>query len=173
MKKLDELIANNLNPFIALHFKVLQTTEELEALFVKAASEGHSESIEKVLENTIEIEISPIECIMLMTKNNLVEFLDMNKKIGIKYEMKNYVNELFEMDNLDELLSKLNEEHNLSDEEKELVDECFPGYVPKKQKAINIINTVFEYNFGVDDVLDRINIKGSGSLNEFHKNLLK
>jgi hypothetical protein len=173
MKKLDELIANNLNPFTALHIKTSQTSEELEALFIKAASEGYSELIEKVLENTIEIEISPVECIMLMTKNNLVEFLDINKKIGIKYEMKNYINELFEMDNLNELLDKLDEENNLSDLEKEILDECFPGYIPQKIKAINIVNSVFESNFGVDDVLDRISTKGSGSLNEFHKNLLK
>ena len=77
------------------------------------------------------------------------------------------------MDSLDELLSKLDEETNLSDKEKEILDECFPGYIPQKIKAINIINSVFESNFGVDDVLDRINVKGSGSLNEFHKNLLK
>lgn len=168
MKKIDELVANSINPFTALHIKTSQTSEELEALFTKAVLAGDEELIENALKDVIEIDISPAESIILITKNDLINFLNMTEKVGIKYKMRNFTKDLFEMDSLDELLSSLE-----IDENPELTAEFFPGLLSQRQKAINIINSVFESNFSVDDVLDRINTKGSGSLNEFHKNLLK
>jgi hypothetical protein len=123
--------------------------------------------------DVVEIEISPVETILFINRNDLITSTRRLKEVGANFKVTNIINEIFEMDSLDELLSKLDEETNLNDEEKEILDECFPGYVPQKIKAINIINSVFESNFNIDDVLDRINTKGSGSLNEFHKNLLK
>jgi hypothetical protein len=166
MKKIDELVANSLNPFTILHIKILQTPEELEALFVKAILEGNE--IETIFKNVIEIDFSPSESIMFITKNDLTKVLSLFNRYDIKYEVRNFTKDLFEMDSLDELLSSLE-----TDEDPEFTAEFFPGLLYPRQKAINIINSVFESNFSVDDVLDRINIKGSGSLNEFHKNLLK
>lgn len=166
--ELNKVVENSLNPYTIVRMISLNTKEELAEI-----ERNVPEFDISTVSDMVEIEISPVEMILFITKNDLSTMSKRLSNVGVKFITTNIVDEIFEMDNLDELLSKLNEEHNLSDEEKELVDECFPGYIPKKQKAINIINTVFESNFGVDDVLDRINVKGSGSLNEFHKNLLK
>lgn len=172
-RDLDRLVKINLNPFTAMHFKTDHTPEELEAIFAEAAMNGDADLIEKVLENTVEIEISLFESIMLMTRNDLTAFLSLLNKCGVRYEMRNFTKDLFEMDNLNELLNNFKDDKdNLSDEERELVKECFPNHKTQKEKASSIIKSLFTNNFTTDDVLDRINSKGFESLNEFHKNIL-
>jgi arsenate reductase-like glutaredoxin family protein len=172
-RDLDRLVKINTNPFTAMHFKTDHTSEELEAIFAKAAMNGDADLIEKVLENTVEIEISLFESIMLMTRNDLTAFLSLLDKCGVRYEMRNFTKDLFEMDNLNELLNNFKDDKdNLSDEERELVKECFPNHKTQKEKASSIIKSLFVNNFTTDDVLDRINSKGFESLNEFHKNIL-
>ena len=168
MKKLDELVVNSLNPYTIVRMVSLTTEEELKEIEYNMPKYDNDMN-----GDVVEIEISPVEAIFFINRKDLITSIKRLKDIGVNFKVTNIVNELFEMDSLDELLSKLDEETNLSDKEKEILDECFPGYIPQKIKAINIINSVFESNFGVDDVLDRISTKGSGSLNEFHKNLLK
>ena len=168
MKKLDELVVNSLNPYTIVRMVSLTTEEELKEIEYNMPKFDND-----MTGDVVEIEISPVEAIFFINRKDLITSIKRLKDIGVNFKVTNIVNELFEMDSLDELLSKLDEETNLSDKEKEILDECFPGYIPQKIKAINIINSVFESNFGVDDVLDRISTKGSGSLNEFHKNLLK
>lgn len=173
MKNLNRLIKANLNPFTAMHFKTDHTPEELEAIFAEAVINGDGDKIEKILENAVEIEISLFESIMLMTRNDLTAFLSLLNKCGVIYEMRNFTKDLFEMDNLDELLNNFKDDKdNLSDEERELVKECFPNHKTQKEKASSIIKSVFLNNFTTDDVLDRINSKGFESLNKFHKNIL-
>jgi arsenate reductase-like glutaredoxin family protein len=172
-RDLDRLVKININPFTAMHFKTDHTSEELEAIFAEAAMNGDGDEIEKILENTVEIEISLFESIMFMTKNDLTAFLSLLNKCGIRYEMRNFTKDLFEMDNLNELLNNFKDDmNNLSDEEKELVKECFPNHKTQKEKATSIIKSIFVNNFTTDDVLDRISEKGFKSLNEFHKNIL-
>jgi hypothetical protein len=168
MKKLDELVANSLNPYTIVRILSLDTKEQLDKI-----EHDVPEFDNNMTGDVVEIEISPVESIFFINRKDLITSTRRLKDIGVNFKVTNIVNEIFEMNSLDELLSKLDEETNLSDKEKEILDECFPGYIPQKIKAINIINSVFESNFGVDDVLDRISTKGSGSLNEFHKNLLK
>ena len=172
-RDLDRLVKININPFTAMHFKTDHTSEELEAIFAEAAMNGDGDEIERILENTIEIEISLFESIMFMTKNDLTMFLSLLNKCGVRYEMRNFTKDLFEMDNLNELLNNFKEDKdNLSDEERELVKECFPNHKTQKEKATSIIKSLFLNNFTTDDVLDRISEKGFESLNEFHKNIL-
>jgi arsenate reductase-like glutaredoxin family protein len=172
-RDLDRLVKININPFTAMHFKTDHTSEELEAIFAEAAMNGDGDEIEKILENTVEIEISLFESIMFMTKNDLTAFLSLLNKCGVRYEMRNFTKDLFEMDNLNELLNNFKDDKdNLSDEERELVKECFPNHKTQKEKASSIIKSLFVNNFTTDDVLDRINSKGFESLNEFHKNIL-
>jgi len=172
-RDLDRLVKININPFTAMHFKTDHTSEELEAIFAEAAMNGDGDEIEKILENTVEIEISLFESIMFMTKNDLTAFLSLLNKCGVRYEMRNFTKDLFEMDNLNELLNNFKDDKdNLSDEERELVKECFPNHKTQKEKATSIIKSLFLNNFTTDDVLDRINKKGFESLNEFHKNIL-
>jgi hypothetical protein len=172
-RDLDRLVKININPFTAIHFKTDHTSEELEAIFTEAVMNGDGDEIEKALENTIEIEISLFESIMFMTKNDLTVFLSLLNKCGVRYEMRNFTKDLFEMDNLNELLNNFKEDKdNLSDEERELVKECFPNHKTQKEKATSIIKSLFLNNFTTDDVLDRISEKGFESLNEFHKNIL-
>jgi hypothetical protein len=172
-RDLDRLVKININPFTAMHFKTDHTSEELEAIFAEAAMNGDGDEIEKILENTVEIEISLFESIMFMTKNDLTAFLSLLNKCGVRYEMRNFTKDLFEMDNLNELLNNFKDDmNNLSDEEKELVKECFPNHKTQKEKATSIIKSLFLNNFTTDDVLDRISEKGFESLNEFHKNIL-
>ena len=172
-RDLDRLVKINLNPFTAMHFKTDHTPEELEVIFAEAVINGDDDKIEKILENAVEIEISLFESIMFMTKNDLTAFLSLLNKCGVRYEMKNFTKDLFEMDNLDELLNNFKDDKdNLSDEERELVKECFPNHKTQKEKATSIIKSIFVNNFTTDDVLDRINSKGFESLNEFHKNIL-
>ena len=168
MKKLDGLVANSLNPYTIVRILSLDTKEQLDKIEHDAPEFDNN-----MTGDVVEIKISPVESILFINRNDLITSTRRLKDIGVNFKVTNIINEIFEMDSLDELLSKLDEEINLSDKEKEILDECFPGYIPQKIKAINIINSVFESNFGVDDVLDRISTKGSGSLNEFHKNLLK
>jgi arginyl-tRNA synthetase len=172
-RDLDRLVKININPFTAMHFKTDHTSEELEAIFTEAAMNGDVDEIEKILESTVEMEISLFESIMFMTKNDLTAFLSLLNKCGVRYEMRNFTKDLFEMDNLNELLLKLENNDDLNELEKELVRDCFPNHKTQKEKATSIIKSLFLNNFTTDDVLDRISTKGSGSLNEFHKNLLK
>jgi hypothetical protein len=171
-RDLDRLVKININPFTAMYFKTDHTSEELEAIFTEAAMNGDVDEIEKTLENTIEIEISLFESIMLMTKNDLTAFLSLLNKCGIRYEMRNFTKNLFEMDNLNELLLKLENDDDLSELDKELINDCFPGFKTPREKATSIIKSIFANNFTTDDVLDRISEKGFESLNEFHKNIL-
>jgi hypothetical protein len=163
MKKLDELVANSLNPYTIVRMVSSNTEEELDKI-----ENDMPEFENDMTGDVIEIEISPVESIIFINRNDLITSTTRLKDAGIKFKVTNIVNEVFEMDSLDELLSSLE-----IDENPELTAEFFPGLLCHRQKAINIINSVFENNFSVDDVLDRINTKGSGSLNEFHKNLLK
>jgi arginyl-tRNA synthetase len=171
-RDLDRLVKININPFTAMHFKIDHTSEELEAIFTEAAMNGDVDEIEKILESTVEMEISLFESIMFMTKNDLTAFLSLLNKCGVRYEMRNFTKDLFEMDNLNELLLKLENDDDLNELEKELVRDCFPNHKTQKEKATSIIKSLFLNNFTTDDVLDRIRTKGSGSLNEFHKNIL-
>jgi hypothetical protein len=171
-RDLDRLVKININPFTAIHFKTDHTSEELGTIFTEAAINGGVNAIEKTLENIIEIEISLFESIMLMTKNDLTAFLSLLNKCGIRYEMRNFTKDLFEMGNLNELLLKLENDDDLSELDKELINDCFPGFKTPRKKATNIINSIFVNNFTTDDVLDRISKKGFESLNEFHKNIL-
>jgi hypothetical protein len=155
-----------------MHFKTDHTPEELEAIFAEAVVNGDGDKIEKILENTVEIEISLFESIMFMTKNDLTAFLSLINKCGIRYEMRNFTKDLFEMDNLNELLLKLENDDDLDELTKELVKDCFPEFKTPREKATSIIKSIFLNNFTTDDVLDRINEKGFESLNEFHKNIL-
>lgn len=163
MKKLDELVANSLNPYTIVRMISLTTEEEL-----KEIEHNMPEFDNDMTGDVVEIEISPVEAIFFINRKDLITSTRRLKDIGVNFKVTNIVNEIFEMDSLDELLSGLE-----IDENPELTAEFFPGLLCQRQKAINIINSVFESNFGVDDVLDKISTKGSGSLNEFHKNLLK
>lgn len=168
MKKLDELVANSLNPYTIVRMVSSNTEEELNKI-----EYNMPEFENDMTGDVVEIEISPVEAILFINRKDLITSTRRLKDVGVNFKVTNIVNEIFEMDSLDGLLSSLDKGNDLSDLEKEILDECFPGFVSQRQKTINIINSVFESNFGVDDVLDRINTKGSGSLNEFHKNLLK
>jgi hypothetical protein len=172
-RDLDRLVKININPFTVMHFKTDHTSEELEAMFTEVAINGGADLIEKALKNIVEIEISLFESIMFMTKNDLTAFLSLLNKCDIRYEMRNFTKDLFEMDNLNELLLKLENDDDLSELDKELINDCFPNHKTQREKATSIIKSIFLNNFTTDDVLDIINTKGSGSLNEFHKNLLK
>ena len=164
MKKLDKLVANSLNPYTIVRITSSNTEEELDKIADNMV--GFEDGL--MGNDAIEIEISPVEAIVFINKNDLATTIKRLKEIGIKFEITNIVNEIFEMDNLDNLLSYFE-----IDEDPEFTAEFFPGLVSQQQKVINIINSIFENNFTMDDVLDRISTKGLDSLNEFHKNLLK
>ena len=170
MKELDKIIANNVNPYTIVRIVSLNTEEELNEIQNNITDE---EVLNLKTNDVVEIEISLFESILFITRNDLIDLTKKLKDLEINFRITNIINEIFEMDNLDELLTKLENLDDLTELEKEIMNECFPGVISQRQKAINIINSVFESNFSVDDILDRINIKGSGSLNEFHKNLLK
>jgi len=170
MKELDKIIANNINPYTIVRIVSLNTEEELNEIQNNITDE---EVLNLKTNDVVEIEISLFESILFITRNDLIDLTKKLKDLEINFRITNIINEIFEMDNLDELLTKLENLDDLTELEKEIMNECFPGVISQRQKAINIINSVFESNFSVDDILDRINIKGSGSLNEFHKNLLK
>jgi hypothetical protein len=171
-RDLDRLVKININPFTAMHFKTDHTSEELEAIFTEAAMNGDGDEIEKILENTVEMEISLFESIMFMTKNDLTAFLSLLNKCDVRYEMRNFTKDLFKMDNLNELLLKLENDDDLNELDKELIKDCFPNHKTPREKATSIIKSIFVNNFTTDDVLDRISEKGFESLNEFHKNIL-
>ena len=170
MKELDKIIANNINPYTIVRIVSLNTEEELNEIQNNITDE---EVLNLKTNDVVEIEISLFESILFITRNDLIDLTKKLKDLEINFRITNIINEIFEMDNLDKLLTKLENLDDLTELEKEIMNECFPGVISQRQKAINIINSVFESNFSVDDILDRINIKGSGSLNEFHKNLLK
>lgn len=171
-RDLDRLVKININPFTAMHFKTDHTSEELEAIFTEAAMNGGIDEMDKILENIVEIEISLFESIMFMTKNDLTAFLSLLNKCDVRYEMRNFTKDLFKMDNLNELLLKLENDDDLNELDKELIKDCFPNHKTPREKATSIIKSIFTNNFTTDDVLDRISEKGFESLNEFHKNIL-
>jgi hypothetical protein len=168
-KDLNRLIKVNLNPYTIVRLIALNTEEELEEI------EQNTSGLDidsKLVDNFVEIEVSPIEAILFISKNDLITVNKELTSVGIKFKMTNIINEFFEMDNLNELLLKLEGDDDLDESEKELVKDFFPNFKTPREKAISIIKSVFENNFTMDDVLDRINSKGIDSLNEFHKNIL-
>ena len=169
MKNLNRLIKVNLNPYTIIRVTALNTEEELIEI---ERNNPRLDIDSKLVDNFVEIEVSSTEVILLISKNDLVT---VNKELTnacIKYKITNIINEFFEMDNLNELLLKLEGDDDLDELEKELVKDFFPNFKTPREKAISIIKSVFENNFTMDDVLDRINSKGIESLNEFHKNIL-
>lgn len=169
MKNLNKLIKANLNPYTIVRLIALNTEEEL--IEIECNNPGFDiES--KLVDNFVEIEVSSTEIILFISKNDLITVNKELINIGIKYKIINVINEFFEMDNLDELLFKLEGDDELDESTKELVKDFFPNHKTPREKAISIIKSVFENNFTTDDVLDRINSKGLESLNKFHKNIL-
>jgi len=168
-KDLNRLIKVNLNPYTIVRLIALNTEEELEEI------EQNTSGLDidsKLVDNFVEIEVSPIEAILFISKNDLITVNKELTSVGIKFKMTNIINEFFEMDNLNELLLKLEGDDDLDESEKELIADFFPNFKTPREKATSIIKSVFENNFTMDDVLDRISNKGFKSLNEFHKNIL-
>ena len=169
MKNLNRLIKVNLNPYTIIHVTALNTEEEL--IEIERNNSG-LDIDSKLVDNFVEIEVSSTEVILLISKNDLVTANKELTNACIKYKITNIINEFFEMDNINELLLKLEGDDDLDEPTKELVKDFFPNFKTPREKAISIIKSVFENNFTMDDVLDRINSKGIESLNEFHKNIL-
>jgi hypothetical protein len=161
MNKVDKLIQNNLNPYTAVRVMFTSLEEELQ-LF-----QNKFQSIE-LKEDVIELEISSTECILLIRRKDLNILIQELKPFQNKLQIVNAINDLFELNNLIDLLNNLE-----TNNDPEFNDEFFPGFVFPKEKAIEIIHSIFENNFNTNDVLELINNKGINSLNEFHKNLLK
>jgi len=161
MNKVNKLIQNNLNPYTAVRVTFLSSEEELETL------QNKFQSIE-LKEDVIELEISLTECILLIRRKDLITLVQELKPFMNKLKIHNAVNELFELDNLTNLLDNLE-----TNNDPEFNNEFFPGFVFPREKAKEIINLIFETYFNTNDVLDLISIKGFNSLNEFHKNILK
>lgn len=169
MKNLNRLIKVNLNPYTIVRVIALNTKEELNKI---RRNTSELDIDNKMMDNFVEIEISDFEAILFISKNDLVTMNKELTNIGVKFKITNIVNEFFEMDNLDELLLKLENDDDLDESTKELVKDCFPEFKTQKEKASSIIKSVFLNNFTTDDVLDKINSKGFESLNKFHKNIL-
>jgi hypothetical protein len=169
MKNLNRLIKANLNPYTIV--RVISFNTEGELLEIERNNpELDIES--KLVNRFVEIEVLPTEAILFVSKNDLITINKELTNVGIKFKITNIINEFFEMDNLNELLLKLDNDDNLDESEKDMVKDFFPNHKTQREKAISIIKSVFENNFTTDDVLDRINSKGIDSLNEFHKNIL-
>lgn len=151
---LNELIASSLNPSVIVkvnfHYdKVEEVDSILSAMNIEIASE--------YIDNCLDIEVTSMSSYLFTNKKYLSKFEQVLNDYNVKYTLTNAVDELFNMTDLNGLLSQLE----------------IKGDLEGKEKAIKIIKSTFESNFSVDDVLDRISSLGSGSLNEFHKNLLK
>lgn len=168
-KDLNKLIKANLNPYTIIRVVALNTEEELDEIR-RNTSEIDVEN--KLVDDFVEIEISDFEAILFISKNDLITMNKELTNVGVKYKVINIINELFEMDNIDDLLLKLDNDDDLDELEKDMVKDFFPNFKTPREKAKNIIKSVFENNYTTDDVLDRINSKGFESLNEFHKNIL-
>jgi hypothetical protein len=169
MKNLNRLIKINLNPYTIVRVIALNTEEELDEI---RRNTSELDIDNKLVDNFVEIEVSDTEAILFVSKNDLVTVNKELTDVGVKFKIINVVNEFFEMDNLNELLLKLENDDNLDESERDMVKDFFPNHKTQREKAISIIKSVFVNNFTTDNVLDRINSKGIESLNEFHKNIL-
>jgi len=168
-RDLNKLIKANLNPYTIVRVVALNTEEELDEIRRNTAE---LDIDNKLVDNFVEIEVSDTEAILFISKNDLVTVNKELTDVGVKFKITNIINEFFEMDNLDELLLKLENDDDLDELTKELVKDCFPEFKTPREKATSIIKSIFLNNFTTDDVLDRISEKGFESLNEFHKNIL-
>lgn len=158
---INKLIKYNSNPYTAVRITFLHSEQELVEFQLQL-----SEIEENIFNRIVEIQINSVEFIMFVTFKDLSNIGNFLKNNNIKFKIENIVNELFEMSNLDEFISSINEE---TDEEIiSLIKKAFPNYLTIKE----IINSIFN-QYNVDDVLELINNKGINILNEFHKNILK
>jgi hypothetical protein len=168
-RDLNRLIKANLNPYTIVRVVALNTEEELDEI---RRNTSELDIDNKLVDNFVEIEVSDTEAILFISKNDLVTVNKELTDVGVKFKITNIINEFFEMDNLNELLLKLENDDDLDELTKELVKDCFPEFKTPREKATSIIKSIFLNNFTTDDVLDRISEKGFESLNEFHKNIL-
>ena len=100
MKKLDELVANSLNPYTIVRMVSLDTEEQLDKI-----EHDMPEFDNDMTGDVVEIEISPVEAILFINRKDLITSTRRLKDAGVNFKVTNIVNEIFEMDSLDGLLS--------------------------------------------------------------------
>lgn len=165
--ELNRLVKFSLNPPVIAKIVIHHTIEEIERFTKDFSSIIGEEEGREYNDNCLDIEANENITYVLTNKNYLPKLKSLLNLCEIKYTLTNASREFFEMNNLDELLLTLE-----TDDDPEFTAEFFPNYVAPREKAIETIKSVFESTFTIDDVLDRINLLGSGSLNSFHKHLL-
>jgi hypothetical protein len=165
--ELNHLVKVTLNPPIIAKIVIHHTIEEIEKFTKDFSSIVSEEEGQEYENNCLDIEVNENVTYILTNKNYISKLRSLLNLCDVKYTLTNASREFFEMDDLSSLLSVLK-----TDEDPEFTAEFFPDHVAPREQAVEIIKSVFESNFTIDDVLDRINTNGSGSLNEFHKYLL-
>jgi len=152
--ELNKLVASSLNPPTIVKINFLSSKEEVNERLSLISAENARE----YFDNCSEVEIIPtVSSYIFTNKDYLKKLISLFIKCDIKYTMSDASDEIFGMDNLNDLLLNLKMNNN---------PEC-------EKRALDIMGSIFTSKYTIDDVLDRINLLGSGSLNEFHKYILK
>ena len=165
--ELNKLVRFNLNPPVIAKIVLNHTIEEIEQFKEKFATTITDEEGAEYKFKCVIVDINEYVSYIFTERDYLTKLKDLFNRIGIDFTLTNASKEIFELNNLNELLSVLE-----ADDDIEYTAEFFPGYSFPRNKAEEIIKEVFKRNFNSDDVLDRINTLGSSSLNDFHKYIL-
>lgn len=165
--ELNKLVEFNLNPPVIFKIVLNHTIEEIEQFKEKFATIITDDEGAEYKFKCVIVDINEYVSYIFTDKDYLVKLKNLFNRTGIDFTLTNASRELFELTNIDEILSSLEEDDDIS-----YTEEFFPGYSFPRNKATEIIKSVFESTFTIDDVLDRINMLGLASLNNFHKHLL-
>lgn len=167
MKSIDKLVKDTLNPPVIIKLILDHTIEELEELEKIYTGLITEEEGQEYIDNCIDIDIDKCTNYIITNERYIPKLEHLLDRGGVRFLISNASRELFEMDNIEELLLVLKE-----DDDPKFTAEFFPDYISPREEAIIEIKKIFERQFSIDDVLDLISKKGIDSLNRFHREIL-
>lgn len=166
MNKIDELINDNLNPYVAVRIITSYNEEELKQVELNLVEKHGLKLINSVSKKLISVDISPNESYLYTNKSNLDKFISLLDECNVEYQLNDAVDAIWEMDNLEQVLP-------MEDPCPEFTKEHFGNVENDRYKVLSILKLIFSRKFDINNVLEKISIGGMESLNELNKYFLK
>jgi hypothetical protein len=166
IEMINKYIKNNNDPFIVFKITLLHSDEEIKDLTSKAEEILILDEI-LTMDQVISADVDIRTSYMVINQSNINQFKYITNKCGFKIKMVEFINDIWEFNNeeFQTFISLFGEE----DPCPELTELAFG----LNNNILDILKTISESKFTIDDVLDKINIKNVDSLNELNKHILE
>jgi len=163
---IDTQIENNINPFIVFQVNSFNSEEEMTNVKNNISKFLTDEEIDILEKNTIAADFSLTVDYLIINKSFVDEFTRLINKCGIKFELVNIIEQIWNLNSVKEFVGLFGEE----DLSVQLTQQSFKCTF---EKVNEILKVIVESQFNVNDVLDKISEKGIDSLNELNKYILE